>query len=391
MSSYISAKGEWWSDPRLALGIIGSLYLGCVPALELLGLPTIVSSTNNIAAAFVLHNIGWSASILLFPIYRPLSTLRESIGNKHEKLSNNIINPILFTAGIAAAILMLFYVRGGFDGSFLMRDGRYENLYSQDRLILSMTFVGSVVFIFSKWKGMRLSLKVVTLAIIAGYCGMMLSMGNRREVVQLFMPMSYILACNAKRPKLLVASLLLIALTGLTIVGWYRIGVSASDNNLGSLASNIEFAIPAITLDFYTQSTEEHKLGATIIQSPLMLLPRYIFPWKPDDLGTKFIKDYPYSQEGMGYAFLPSTELYINFGYIGILLGTMVLGFLLHRLYTTNTSPRRSFFILITLCYAFDFNRGTFATIFYQIFISMIGFYICHFLHHSNKRVGSVG
>lgn len=76
------------------------------------------------------------------------------------------------------------------------------------------------------------------------------------------------------------------------------------------------------------------EFGSTFIRPIIMLPPRSLNPGKPahSTLGAK-ITDLFYNQRGFGIPPTAVGELYWNFGWIGIIVGMTVFGWLCQRMY----------------------------------------------------------
>lgn len=79
---------------------------------------------------------------------------------------------------------------------------------------------------------------------------------------------------------------------------------------------------------------ELHQNGATLIILPLVLLPRFLWPDKPARGGSDFMEAHTglslsdSASFGTGSVF----EFYINFGYVGVFIGFLIMGLVLSRL-----------------------------------------------------------
>nr|WP_306267879.1 hypothetical protein [Pararhizobium sp. IMCC3301] len=87
-------------------------------------------------------------------------------------------------------------------------------------------------------------------------------------------------------------------------------------------------------IERHTLHPELQQYGATLIILPLVLLPRFIWSGKPVRGGSDFM------EEQTGMMLSDSTtfgtgsvmEFYLNFGYIGVFLGFVVLGWIIRRI-----------------------------------------------------------
>ncbi|WP_085790051.1 hypothetical protein [Roseivivax jejudonensis] len=79
---------------------------------------------------------------------------------------------------------------------------------------------------------------------------------------------------------------------------------------------------------------ELQRYGATLVILPLVILPRFVWPGKPARGGSDFMEDHTgmilsdSATFGTGLVF----EFFINFGYVGVLLGFITLGWIIRRI-----------------------------------------------------------
>ena len=84
--------------------------------------------------------------------------------------------------------------------------------------------------------------------------------------------------------------------------------------------------------------------GATLIIFPLVLVPRFLWSGKPERGGSGFMSEHTGMSLSDSATFGTGTvfEFFINFGYIGVFLGFVVLGWIIRRV------DRRATFFLVT-------------------------------------------
>lgn len=116
--------------------------------------------------------------------------------------------------------------------------------------------------------------------------------------------------------------------------------------------------------------------GSTYIWNTLTrIVPRAIFPGKPEDLALVFYNQAIHT--GSGYAFNPIAEGLINFGTFSVISTPLVIFFVMSigsRLY-----KKEPLFYLMMCAYSFDFMRGEFPNSMFDIAVLYI------FLHFMNK------
>jgi hypothetical protein len=128
------------------------------------------------------------------------------------------------------------------------------------------------------------------------------------------------------------------------------------------------------------------KYGETFLRLITQFIPRTLWPNKPYDLGTEIVGLYIQgSLSGMPPSFLG--EMYMNFGYLGVIIGSGILGILLAKLYINwmlnKTTLMGLLFYAILLPRIFIGVSSTFANVVLTVVIMMIiaysGLVLCRF------------
>ena len=100
---------------------------------------------------------------------------------------------------------------------------------------------------------------------------------------------------------------------------------------------NIRLNLPIFIgkmIERHQELPELRQWGATLIILPLVVLPRFAWPGKPERGGSDFISEhtgltfYGDTSFGIGSVF----EFYVNFGYVGVFLGFLILGMVVRYL-----------------------------------------------------------
>jgi hypothetical protein len=87
-------------------------------------------------------------------------------------------------------------------------------------------------------------------------------------------------------------------------------------------------------MDQHSQNPDLQLWGSTLIVIPLSIVPRFLWPGKPERGGSDFMSEHTgitlsdNATFGSGSVF----EFYANFGYLGVLAGFIVLGWLMRRI-----------------------------------------------------------
>ena len=86
-----------------------------------------------------------------------------------------------------------------------------------------------------------------------------------------------------------------------------------------ALQSN-EFVYPMQTTYYTIKDYWSYRFGSTYLILPVqVLIPRAIYPGKPDSLGSEFVKK-TFGPDWMAFAYTPVTEAYLNGGCLGIII-----------------------------------------------------------------------
>ena len=116
-----------------------------------------------------------------------------------------------------------------------------------------------------------------------------------------------------------------IAIQDITSIDWAE-ARNAVKNQLGGRLEGVSFLAHCI---YHHKSGKPFKRGETFWFIPLSVIPRAVFPWKPkNDHGDILSTEYGFKDPG-GYVsinFLWLAELYINFNFIGMVLGSTFMG-----------------------------------------------------------------
>ena len=134
-----------------------------------------------------------------------------------------------------------------------------------------------------------------------------------------------------------------------------------------NLLSANEFYIPYITLIENIHYTEQHDFyyGQSLLNVITIFIPRFILgDLKPNSLAIDFVDRIGGMQ---GYAYSPISELYLNFGIIGVLIGLLIFGKILRNLYANPLSNRVQLAILFTL--SVEFSRSEISSYIYAFTI----------------------
>ena len=146
------------------------------------------------------------------------------------------------------------------------------------------------------------------------------------------------------RVKRMSATALMSALCGMLIFV-FLIAQFRGSQNFQATKSNIantfgglfeEHQATAVLLSEYAQEHISHFYGQVFIENAVIaLIPRKIWPSKPESYGGLAIVDaiVPNRQPGYYYTVGPFAVAYADFGYVGVLISMLMIGFLMRVVY----------------------------------------------------------
>ena len=107
------------------------------------------------------------------------------------------------------------------------------------------------------------------------------------------------------------------------------------------------FGYSAVVLDEMENS--QHRIGMTpLITAIFMPIPRAVFPSKPDATYLRDIQRLILGTDQIGMAFMYCIEAYLMFGYIGVAIQGIILGFLMRVMWNSiRLSPNKEGYIIL--------------------------------------------
>ncbi len=220
--------------------------------------------------------------------------------------------------------------------------------------------------------------KISAALLLIYYISIQLSVGNRKEFVGIILGIFWVIVDRKKYNfSLMKFLLILVAIFLFLVLGSIRANLSIDSNSndinsilISTLTSN-EFVYPFETLKISIQNYFNGSLnllyGLSVFLYPLIIfLPRIFFPFKFESLAVTFVKTN--FGGGMGYAYSPVTESFINFGVFGPAIVFFIIGLILTKI--SQKKDQKFTFLLFTLVP--DFCRGEFSTSFYQLFFQSL-------------------
>lgn len=298
---------------------------------------------------------------------------------------NNLNNKMLIKANIVfsitiALILMKtlnFYSQGILFNFSAFNTDRLELLKDTSQLdvILGLLLISSFLYLIYYYPKLSKKKKILLLVLIFFYIGIQMSVGNRRDFVPIAFGLIWVFS-NIKKVKFnfLILAIFIVGIIGFNVLAVFRTQSESTFERAKVLENSFkynEFVFPFETLKYEVNDNIEGKTnlkyGSTIlINTTTIFIPREIFPDKPNSLAASFVKDR--FGGGIGYAYMPITELFINFGFIGSLLSFYFLGLFILKIFSLK--DQRYIYIFFTMI--FDFCRGEISSLVYTfVFISL--------------------
>ncbi len=369
-----SVNGAFYpQDIRVLFVITYSLYSLFCPLISLLGFDVFLSTMPLTTFCFGLGLAGFNLGNILVPVKWEHLTL----------IKNQVNYSLLLLLLLGELILLTIYLIAYHIPvlSSLDQAGRAEffETISQVWVVLTMAISLTaclIIYYFDKWNKKQFVFGVL---LILYYITLQLLLGNRRDFLPIILfSTSYFLT---KYHSKLNAKIVIIG-TVLFIGSFWL--VQQRNNNLeyshvGAIQEsfvNNEFVYPMQTLAYVIDDKWDLRYGYTYFILPFQIaIPRYFYPNKPADLGKEFVSE-TFGEGSQGYAYTPVTEAYLNFGVLGPLFVFVIFSLSLSQLVLKFNSYSISFVYFMLYSFVFDFCRGTFATVIYQIVVSLLFYFI---------------
>jgi len=360
-------------DIRVLFIVTYSLYSLFCPLISLLGFDVFLSTMPLTTFCFGLGLAGFNLGNILFPVkWVNISFVKNSV-NYSLLLLLLLAELILLTVYLIAYQVPVFSTLGQFD-----RLEFFETI-NQVWVVLTMAISLTaclIIYYFDEWNKKQF---VFGLLLIVYYITLQLSLGNRRDFLPILLfSTSYFLT---KYHSKLNAKVIIIG-TVLFIGSFWL--VQQRNNNLeysrvGAIQEsfvNNEFVYPMQTLAYIIDDKWDLRYGYTYFVLPFQIaVPRYIYPNKPEDLGKEFVNK-TFGEGSQGYAYTPVTEAYLNFGILGPLFVFVLFSLAFSQLIRKFNFSSISFVYFLLYSFVFDFCRGTFATVIYQVLVSLLFYFI---------------
>ena len=360
-------------DIRVIFIVTYSLYSLFCPLISLLGFDVFLSTMPLTTFCFGLGLAGFNLGNILFPVkWVNISFVKNSV-NYSLLLLLLLAELILLTVYLIAYQVPVFSTLGQFD-----RLEFFETI-NQVWVVLTMAISLTsclIIYYFDEWNRKQF---IFGILLIVYYIALQLSLGNRRDFLPILLfSTSYFLT---KYHSKLNAKIIIIGT--IFFIGSFWL-VQQRNNNLeysrvGAIQEsfvNNEFVYPMQTLAYIIDDKWDLRYGYTYFVLPFQIaVPRYIYPNKPEDLGKEFVNK-TFGEGSQGYAYTPITEAYLNFGILGPLFVFVLFSLAFSQLIRKFNLSSISFVYFLLYSFVFDFCRGTFATVIYQVLVSLLFYFI---------------
>ncbi len=360
-------------DIRVAFIVTYSLYSLFCPLISLLGFDVFLSSMPLTTFCFGLGMAGFNLGTILVPVKWENSSLMKNSVNYSLLLLLLVVELIVLTVYLIAYHVPVFTTLGQFD--------RFEFFATINQVWVILTMAISltsclIIYYFDEWNRKQL---IFGILLIVYYIALQLSLGNRRDFLPILLfSTSYFLTKYHSKLNIKI-----VVIGAVLFVGSFWL-VQQRNNDLEyssvgavqeSFVSN-EFVYPMQTLAYVIDDKWDLRYGYTYFVLPFQIaVPRYFYPNKPDDLGKEFVNE-TFGEGSQGYAYTPVTEAYLNFGVLGPLFVFVLFSLFLSQFVRKFTEYSISFVYFLSYSFVFDFCRGTFATVIYQVFVSLLFYFI---------------
>jgi hypothetical protein len=362
---------ELWRALIILYGSMAAYFvipmLCLASGLEIFTFPERQVKTAMLAQSLSLSFTYLFGGIIITPVVLRNQSLRVKLWIRRLRVTRLGYISFTFIGGVIACLYVQVYLQSGV-GSLVGQASRHSLITTFETgktwliqyLFFSWLIIAALIIIFRYRE--RSSFLVLTLQAVSTlmflYC--YVSVGNRRELAFFLIFLLVVFPFSAARtPKLLF-----LAFPVLFAVGFLRILAGGeqetavvADLVIGALG---EFIFPHYPLIYYSGVAElSHLWGLSFFSLPLVLLPSFGF-WEPvTGLGIQFSNEF--ANGGMGFAFTPLAEGYVNFGW-GAVIYTPILLVLSLRLILAFGALFPIGALLI-FSFALDICRGEFYSI----------------------------
>ncbi len=281
---------------------------------------------------------------------------------------------------IALCVAMFFFLQiSHVPVSAFLTSDRLElvSSVSQSGWYLKYLIIGYAWYVFLLLLSTKNTRRVVLMGLLLPvviYWFSLVVVGSRREILLSMLPIFiFIFLVNDRKASLGQIASIIGALSCLLLFGAMRATTQESDT---AALTNLfgEFLFPIATLGYYLDHVEQFELGSTFLQFFYNFIPKEVLPDKPLPLAVEFAYEIadPAAEHIMGYAYTPMTEVFLNFGYGGILaMPLLVCGFAMLLEIVSRGSP---IILLPVLGQSIGFQRSDFSSFMFECVLLVIAF-----------------
>lgn len=373
-----------FTDMRLIYLCTLFLYSIFTPAVTLAGF---LSLSREVIPATYLYGTSFMGLNVANLFYYKRKTLTSD-------LSVSAARPNKFSVIFHLVLIITFFAvaknLGLFGFSFTdLKRGEIFKFVNQIWIVLIMLINASCfynIYYFLKLKKVNKILFVCSTLI---YIVFHLQLGNRRDYLPIILA-AFLMYSVYKGLRLNYKSVILITFL---FLGSFWI-TSQRDESVRSLNDgekmelaiySNEFVYPFQTLYYIIKDDWPHRFGYTYFIMPFeILIPRALYPEKPKGLGEEFVEK-TFGGNYMGFAFTPTTEAFLNFGYVGPFLMFFIFGSFINHLIKRSNTKGKWLAYLVFYSLSFEIFRGDFPSLFYQLIIIFFFLWILEASKLKNK------
>jgi len=310
----------------------------------------------------------------------------KQIKNNNVKKINNAFPAVLFVILIIISLVGFMFAKG-ITLSLNVENGRLATGY-QLWIFLVLLLNGAFLFLFLNFSRFAKNIKMLIVGCALFYAYLILvPLGGRRELLPIVFLLIFFLFEKNKTSLKSVFFLTFLFLLFIVIGGVRELDKTnvSIENVFKYVMVNNEFSIPARhTITYLKNDNWNLLLGWSYIYLPVIFIPRdFLAGYKPVALAWQTDILFHTSSSGAA-AFTPITEAYINFSWIGPVFVFFILAwFFSYSIKKYKTNP---VLYLLGFINVFDFNRGEFALILYEIVFLYIGFFTAKILVNASKQ-----
>lgn len=394
-------NGAWdTADPRLLFAGLFLLYGTTEPLFRHFGFSSAIFIKSN--TLYLLGALGLLSSLLTFSIFPSKKKKKES-PSSYLPISPKILGGVSLSF-LALGFIGLYYHYQpiGLYTALRLPKGQVGDLLgeiSKTRISLPYFFViltgflGTLFSLVHSHKQNKRILSKVLLAISTlGITSFWVAFGSRRRIFFLALVALGVLATKYSL-TLSTKQLIVIAMIAIAVFSLFEVTRFSTLKKQGWDWSKLEpnnalaeFSNPYGTLLLAIENDVSLRYGKTYLESIGVAMPNLFYPGdKPINLGKEWRRKYNrqlFSSSRSripGLGFLPITEAYINFGFIGPLLELFLIGAFLNFINKVKTTKNIYLALLfpVLLVLIFYLNRASIGTVFRNflylwVFTSMI-------------------